>query len=150
MRSSAASYSPTMISWYYSKVFMCTHRYFIQNRRCGRVGRKRFLSQYVAQTTNGGSPLSWKSQNTPLLGTFSWPLHPTCCYPAASLFSPCSSRLSPETPNSSHFSCKFTSKVSGTNFLSLLARQRRLRVRNHPPEEAVWVLKNIVFPSPLQ
>lgn len=78
-----------------------------------------------------GQSLILKVSEHPTTGTFSWPLHSACDYPTAPLFSPWPSRV-PQKPHILISFAILTSKVSGTTFLSILARQKGFQVRNPP------------------
>lgn len=145
--------SPQLL--YYSKIFMCIHRVFIQNgKRMGWEGEKN-VSITVPQTTNGAVPDLKGFRTSTHWGHFPGPftlfILPTPYNSTGSLFSSWTSRLPPRNPTFFLFLfCKLTSKVSGTNPLSLSVREESFQVRNPPSEEVMWVLRNIFFSSPLQ
>lgn len=139
---------------YYSKIFMCIHRVFIQNGKRMGKGRKMFLSQY--HRPQMGTVPDLKSFRTSnhwghFPGPFTLFIPPTPYYPTASLFSSWPSRLPPRSPTFFLFLfCKITSKVSGTNPLSLLVREESLQVRNPPSRGGDVGFKKHFFSSSLQ
>ena len=94
-----------------------------------------------------GQSLILKVSEHPTTGTFSWPLHSACDYPTDPLFSPWPSWV-PQKPHILISFAILTSKVSGTAFLSILARQKGFQVRNPPSRGGSLGFKKYFFFPP--
>lgn len=116
----------------------------------GGKERKMFLSQYHRPQMGAVPDLKGFRTSTHwghFPGPFTLFILPTPYNSTGSLFSSWTSRLPPRSPTFFLFLfCKLTSKVSGTNPLSLSVREESFQVRNPPSEEVMWVLRNIFFP----
>ena len=91
-------------------------------------------------------PLILKVWEHPTVGTFSWPRHSDCYYPADFLFSPCPLRV----PQKPYILISFTFLPSASLGLPHWASWQGISTSKSgicPVEDVVWVLRNTFFPS---